>query len=82
MSCNLYLFRKGKKADIEVFLATETAYRYAMNYAEEYTPEEAYVQIRHLDDSAIGELVYDSRKQTIVDNYGHYEVISNDGGKH
>jgi hypothetical protein len=78
MSCNLYLFRKGKKADIEVFLATETAYRYAMNYAEEYTPEEAYVQIRELNadcDPLIGRLIYDSRKQTIVDNYGHYEVI-------
>jgi hypothetical protein len=78
MSCNLYLFRKGKKADIEVFLATETAYRYAMNYAEEYTPEEAYVQIRKLNDDydpLIGRLIYDSRKQTIVDNYGHYEVI-------
>lgn len=78
MSCNLYLFRKGKKADIEVFLATEVAYRYAMNYAEEYKPEEAYVQIRKLSDDydpLIGRLIYDSRTQTIVDNYGHYEVI-------
>ena len=76
MSYNLYLFRRGKETLIEPFLSSTTVYRCAMNCAEEYTVDEAYVQIRHLDDSAIGELVYDSRKQAIMDYYGHYEVIN------
>lgn len=73
---NLYLFRKGKAVSLDPFLHATQAYRYAKNYAEDYP--DCYVLLRKIsDDSAyLGETVFDSRKQAIVDNYGRYEVVS------
>ena len=74
MKYNCYLYQEGKKPIVECFLEYPFSHKYAKTYAEDFNSEKAYVQLRELDGSAIGKLVFDSRKQTIVDDCGRYEV--------
>lgn len=76
MKYNLYFYKKGDKpvTVMDAFLDYAIAFKYAKTYSEDLNSDKAYVQLRELDDSPIGKLVFDSRKQTIVDNCGRYEI--------
>ena len=74
MKYNCYLYQEGKKPIVECFLEYPFSHKYAKTYAEDFNTEKAYVQLRELDGSAIGKLVFDSRDQIIVDDCGRYEI--------
>lgn len=74
MKYNCYLYQEGKKPIVECFLEYPFSHKYAKTYAEDFNSEKAYVQLRELDGSAIGTLVFDSREQIIVDDCGRYEI--------
>ena len=74
MKYNCYLYQKGKKPIVECFLEYPLSHKYAKTYAEDFGDGKAYVQLRELDGSPVGKVVFDSRKQAIVDTCGRYEV--------